>query len=194
MSSTALQAVTERTSWHVPSHVVLERDGIVVLLDPEAPNWIATDARGARILGALDGRTALDEVVSRYARESGTEMAKAWLHVDRTIRAAERRGFASPEPFLTASYPGRSRYLTPRLREVWIHTNNSCNLACAHCLVSSGPEGDRGLSTERVTALIDEAAAMGVARFYFTGGEPFLRPDAFELVERVTKTHGRELH
>jgi len=188
-----LQTVTDRTPWHVVPHVTLERNGLVVLLDPEAPNWIATDGRGARILSWLDGRSSPDEVTARYAREFGVDLAKAWLHVDRLVRQAERRGFASREPRSAAPYAGRSRYLTPRLRELWLHTNNSCNLACEHCLVGSGPGGDAGLDGSRLIELIDEAAELGVERFFFTGGEPFLRPDAFELVERVTRRHGREL-
>jgi radical SAM protein with 4Fe4S-binding SPASM domain len=188
-----LQTVTDRTPWHVPPHVSMERNGIVVLLHPEAPNWIATDTRGARVLSWLDGRTTLAEASARYAREFGVEPSRAWLHVNRFVREAQRRGFAAPEPVVAAHYPGRARYLEPRLRELWVHTNNSCNLACEHCLVSSGPEGDRGLPGDRLAALIDEAAALGVERFYFTGGEPFVRPDMFDQVERVTVRHGREL-
>ena len=109
------------------------------------------------------------------------------------MREAERRGFASPEPRLPAPYRGRARHLAPRLRELWLHTNNSCNLACDHCLVSSGPGGDPGLDTDALFALIDEAASIGVERFYFTGGEPFYRRDAFDLVERVTRLHERDL-
>ena len=59
--------------------------------------------------------------------------------------------------------------------------------------MGSGPDGDRGMETERLFALVDEAAGLGVERFYFTGGEPFYRRDVFEHVERVTRTHGREL-
>jgi len=188
-----LQTVTERSAWHSPGHVTLERNGLVVLLDPERPNWIATDTRGARILAWLDGRSSLEEVTARYARELGVELPKAWLHVNRFVREAQRRGFASPEPMRLDPYPGRARYLAPRLRELWLHTNNSCNLACEHCLVSSGPDGDRGLDGETLFALIDEAAELGVERFYFTGGEPFYRRDAFDLVERVTRLHEREL-
>jgi len=188
-----LQTVTDRTAWHTVPHVTLERDGLVVLLDPDAPNWIATDARGARILSWLDGRSAFDEITARYASEFGVDLAKAWLHVDRFLREADRLGFASRERRSPAPYPGRSRYLVPRLRELWLHTNNSCNLACEHCLVSSGPDGDGGLDGARLVELIDEAADLGVQRFYFTGGEPFLRRDAFDLVERVTRHHEREL-
>jgi len=188
-----LQTVSDRTPWHAAPHVTLERDGLVVLLDPETPNWIATDARGARILSWLDGRSSPDELVGRYARKFGVDLAKAWLHVDRFLRDAGRRGFAGREPRQTAPYPGRARYLVPRLQELWLHTNNSCNLACAHCLVTSGPDGDAGLDGSRLAGLIDEAAELGAQRFYFTGGEPLLRRDAFDLVERVTAHHRREL-
>ena len=188
-----LNTVTERTPWHVPPHVTLERNGVVVLVDPETPNWVATDTRGARILSWLDGRTTLEEAAARYAGEFGVELAKAWLHVNRLVREAQRHRFASPEPAAAAPYPGRARYLSPRLRELWIHTNNSCNLACEHCLVGSGPDGDRGMDGARLGALVDEAAGLGVERFYFTGGEPFYRRDIFDHVERVTRLHGREL-
>ena len=119
-----LQTAAERTPWHAPGHVTLERDGLVVLLDPEGPNWIATDSRGARILSWLDGQSSLEEVTARYSREIGVELPKAWLHVNRFVREAERRGFASPEPLPPAPYAGRASYLTPRLRELWLHTNS----------------------------------------------------------------------
>ena len=35
-----LHTAAERTPWHVPPHATLERNGIVVLLDPEAPNVV----------------------------------------------------------------------------------------------------------------------------------------------------------
>jgi len=185
--------LAERPRWHVPPHVRMQRDGVVVLLDPEAPNWIATDARGAAILSWLEGAASLDEVAARYAAGFGIENAKARLHVDRLVGEARRRGFASTGRAERPRYEGRAAHLAPRLDELWVHTNNSCNLACEHCLVGSGPEGDRGMEAERVAALVDEAAALGAGRFYFTGGEPFYRAGIFDLVERVTRRHGREL-
>lgn len=185
--------LNEGSVWHTPEHVRLERNGVVALLDPEAPNWIATDERGARILGWLDGRTPLGDIARRYATESGLEWAKGWLHVDRIVRAAGRQRFAALQPFARALYPGRARYLEPRLRELWIHANNSCNLSCEHCLVSSSPQADPGLDGARLLELVDEGVALGATSFHLTGGEPFYRRDAFDVVERVTRVHGRDL-
>ncbi len=167
-------------------------DGIHFAIDGEGPNWISTDARGAKILAAFDGRSTLAEVAERLRVHA--EPMKSWQHVLSFAQAAWRAGLARTEPFVRAPYSGRAPHLGEwRLREMWIHTNNSCNLTCEHCLVSSGPDGDRGLSTETLFRAIDSAAKLGTERFYFTGGEPFMRKDLYELIERVTEKHGKEL-
>src|SRR5205085_2178911 len=71
---------------------------------------------------------------------------------------------------------------TDRLAEIWLHVDNRCNIACAHCLVDSGPDGARGLATEEWFAVIADARALGARRFLITGGEPFLRSDLFEIL------------
>jgi mycofactocin radical SAM maturase len=58
-----------------------------------------------------------------------------------------------------------------------------CNLACIHCLSSSGRRDPRELSTVEAKALIDEFAAMQVFYVNIGGGEPLMRPDFFEIVE-----------
>ena len=58
-----------------------------------------------------------------------------------------------------------------------------CNLACAHCLSSSGRRDPRELSTAEARALIDEIAAMKIFYINVGGGEPMIRSDFFELVE-----------
>ncbi|MDH3678463.1 MAG: mycofactocin radical SAM maturase [Acidimicrobiia bacterium] len=62
----------------------------------------------------------------------------------------------------------------------------ACNLACVHCLSSSGRRDPRELSTEEVLALIDEMAAMQVFYVNIGGGEPMIRPDFFDLVDYAT--------
>lgn len=59
----------------------------------------------------------------------------------------------------------------------------SCNLACVHCLSSSGRRDPRELTTDECKALIDEWAEMGVFYVNIGGGEPTIRRDFFEIVE-----------
>ena len=59
----------------------------------------------------------------------------------------------------------------------------SCNLACIHCLSSSGRRDPNELSTAEARAVIDELAAMSVFYVNVGGGEPTIRPDFFELLD-----------
>ncbi len=186
--------IEEQTILCAPAYSVHPVDGGAVALDPARPHWIGTDERGLRLLGRFDGRTPLAQVVREYATDSGLDVTRAWLHVETFAHDGLRHGFLSTDGAAPAPYLGRSAYLdTEQLSELWIQVNDFCNLSCAHCLVSSGPERQQGLPTERITDAIDQAVALGTTRLFFTGGEPLTRPDILELVERVVRLHQREL-
>jgi mycofactocin radical SAM maturase len=58
----------------------------------------------------------------------------------------------------------------------------ACNLACVHCLSSSGRRDPAELSPAEARGIVDELAAMKVFYVNIGGGEPMLRPDFFDLV------------
>lgn len=177
----------ETSILYAPDFRRYDGDNISILLDPEGPNWIGINARGVEIITLLDGKTSLGEVARSYSSRYGLEGPKAWLHVYSFIKDALRQKFISTQPLQWNGHTGRNAFLTlSGLKELWIHTNNSCNLRCTHCLVESSPSGAKGLSTPELTELICEAKALGVSQFYFTGGEPLLRPDLFQLIPYAT--------
>ena len=51
----------------------------------------------------------------------------------------------------------------------------ACNLACAHCLSSSGRRDPRELTTEECKRVIDELERMQVFYVNIGGGEPIAR-------------------
>ena len=61
----------------------------------------------------------------------------------------------------------------------------ACNLACIHCLSSSGRRDPNELDTAQAKAVIDEIAAMKIFYVNIGGGEPMVRGDFFELVEHA---------
>jgi len=82
----------------------------------------------------------------------------------------------------------------PGLRETYLHLTNRCKTTCRYCYCSASPlEDPTELSTERWMQVIDRLADLGVSNFVFIGGDPFLRRDILDLVEYVTRTHGRKL-
>ncbi len=72
---------------------------------------------------------------------------------------------------------------SPPLRLIAWEVTRSCNLACKHCRAEAHPEPYPGeLSTDEAKALIDTFRETGNPIIIFTGGEPLLRHDVFELV------------
>jgi mycofactocin radical SAM maturase len=65
----------------------------------------------------------------------------------------------------------------------------ACNLACVHCLSSSGRRDPRELTTAECKAVIDELERMQVFYVNIGGGEPTIRPDFWELVDYATAHH-----
>lgn len=59
----------------------------------------------------------------------------------------------------------------------------ACNLACRHCLSSSGRRDPDELSTEEAKAVVDELERMQVFYVNIGGGEPTIRRDFWELVD-----------
>ena len=61
----------------------------------------------------------------------------------------------------------------------------ACNLACIHCLSSSGRRDPNELSTAEALALIDEMAELKIFYVNVGGGEPLVRQDFFELLDHA---------
>jgi len=64
---------------------------------------------------------------------------------------------------------------------VWLITAK-CNLDCRHCYVKERP-WRRELVTEEALRLVSKLADLGVVAVNFTGGEPLLRKDLFEIID-----------
>jgi len=69
------------------------------------------------------------------------------------------------------------------LRLIFYETTRACNMGCPHCRASA--ESCRSpdeLTTDEVKKFIDSAASFSKPVLVFSGGEPLLRPDIYELV------------
>jgi len=72
------------------------------------------------------------------------------------------------------------------LDTVWFQVAGTlCNLTCSHCFITCGPTNRRHAMMSRADTrpYLDEAVALGVRDFYFTGGEPFLNKELLPILE-----------
>ena len=101
---------------------------------------------------------------------------------------------------VTDSAPAPEAQPVPRLVEQFEHgldapicltweLTYACNLACVHCLSSSGKRDPRELTTQQCKDIIDELERMQVFYVNIGGGEPTVRPDFWELVDYATAHH-----
>lgn len=71
------------------------------------------------------------------------------------------------------------------LDTLWLQvTGTVCNLACRHCFITCGPKNFSHpfMTLDQVRDAVTEAVEHGVREFYFTGGEPFMHPDIYEMI------------
>jgi MoaA/NifB/PqqE/SkfB family radical SAM enzyme len=87
-------------------------------------------------------------------------------------------------------YSGHEGQVPPQLLQfsdsnrplvVW-NVTNRCNLRCKHCYINAEDHDyDRELSTDEAKVFIKDLAQMKVPVLLFSGGEPIIRKDIFEL-------------
>jgi MoaA/NifB/PqqE/SkfB family radical SAM enzyme len=69
------------------------------------------------------------------------------------------------------------------MSRLWIYTNYDCNLRCSYCSVESSPTAPRrALSLAAIRQLVDEAVSLDFSEVFFTGGEPFILDEIYEML------------
>lgn len=99
------------------------------------------------------------------------------LEVARGTRSGAALGAAAPRRFASAA--GAAPVV---IWNVCMH----CQMTCPHCYAAAVAEpSPTDLTTEEGLRLLEEMAACGVRIVIFSGGEPLLRADLFELLARA---------
>lgn len=77
-------------------------------------------------------------------------------------------------------------YLSSPNSVIWDITNR-CNLRCRHCYVEADSSQKEGPSKEEALSIMDQLRKAKVFRLSFSGGEPLLRKDLFDLLQYASK-------
>lgn len=91
-----------------------------------------------------------------------------------------RRGLASVVTGIAEHGVTRPQQLGAPFLVVWDLTH-ACNLKCKHCYQRADRPLPDELTTDEAKRLIEELADANVVALAFSGGEPLMRPDFFEL-------------
>ncbi|GIG68792.1 StsB family radical SAM/SPASM domain sactipeptide maturase [Phytomonospora endophytica] len=86
--------------------------------------------------------------------------------------------------YLPGHEPQRSEHVV-ELRIVYYAITDGCNLRCPYCYASSEKALPGELSHEESLRLVEQAAELGAGTMVFTGGEPMMRRDLFDVVRHA---------
>jgi uncharacterized Fe-S cluster-containing radical SAM superfamily protein/predicted phosphodiesterase len=91
------------------------------------------------------------------------------------------------DPRRTAKGEPRARVALKSLATLWFNTGTLCNITCRNCYIESSPRNDRlaYLAPADIRPYLDEIArdCWDTHEIGFTGGEPFMNPHIFEMLE-----------
>ncbi|PIP73648.1 MAG: radical SAM protein [Nitrospinae bacterium CG22_combo_CG10-13_8_21_14_all_47_10] len=76
------------------------------------------------------------------------------------------------------------------LETLWLQVGGTlCNLECTHCFISCGPKNDTipMMTLAQVRERLEESATLGVKDYYITGGEVFINPEIFEILNLILR-------
>ena len=117
----------------------------------------------------------IDILVNKAMTLFGKSFALYWR--EKQIEIPKDFGIKENHPILMEE----KRQLSAPLFVIWEITA-ACNLRCKHCLSDAGKPVPGELNTAEAKRLIDDLETLKVFNINFSGGEPLLRPDIFELL------------
>ncbi|MGV8118494.1 MAG: radical SAM protein [Candidatus Xenobiia bacterium LiM19] len=66
---------------------------------------------------------------------------------------------------------------------IYVDVTNACPLRCLHCCSGSGESYQDELTLAEIKGIVEQTAEMSIKNIVFSGGEPMLRADLFDILE-----------
>ena len=149
-----------------------------ILLHPDRVGWLRVNDAGLEIANHLDQGLTSDDIVAHLVLRYGISDTMARKDVSAAVSKLKAHGFALPHRV-------KDEPRVPRLRSLFIHLTQRCNLACPHCYAADGYQQDVHLETATVIGLIDALADGGGRSITLSGGEPLVHPHIEKILDHA---------
>jgi len=170
--------ITQRPVFRADTH------GITVF-DPRTLKTIMVDENAAETLKLIDNESDIACITHALAGKWGMHPVMASFRTLQYLANFQQQGFISLPVDIKVPRPRASgkniRFSSPVL--VSWEVTKTCNLNCSHC--ASQTMDVRELDTAEALRLMEHLHDLGVFILSFSGGEPFIRPDIFQLLRRA---------
>ncbi|MGD2249379.1 MAG: radical SAM protein [Candidatus Methanofastidiosia archaeon] len=131
------------------------------------------------------GKLTFKEIIDELAKKADESPHDIWPKLSDLADYMVKEGLLRilTHPVDTPRIIPPSVHLVHRLENVSLEVTTLCNLKCGHCYADAGKKRPDELTTKEIKHAIDLLWETGVLAITFTGGEPLLHPDIFELME-----------
>jgi radical SAM protein with 4Fe4S-binding SPASM domain len=163
-----------------PGIIHKEKDALHLFLHPDKPRWAIANNIGWEIVQLCDGNRDVASIASALAKKYKQDTANVARDVRTFLESLDRArlledgdGESGDEDALV------------KLKGIFVHLTDRCNLKCIHCYAESGARKGNGLESAKILELIDELVALGGRAITISGGEPLLRTDWHEILKHA---------
>lgn len=134
----------------------------------------------ARILEQCNGTRTLEEIAGTVERDLGKTTTDAEIYTAAFLDKMYKAGIIA---WKKEKIDYKKNWSPPSM--VYWDITSECNLSCIHCYNLSGSPHENELSTEEIKRILEEMSGFGVENITFSGGEPLLRKDFFEIADHA---------
>lgn len=177
-----------------PAVSACREGGHLILFDPDTGREKVVNRAGTAVWEAMDGTARTEDLAAALARRFETSPTDD-VASDAAAFAEELRrdGFAAaaasrrPSPAASEAYA----WIHEAPRSFDLSLTGRCNLRCAYCFYADEMAGRRDLPAERWLAFFGELKGLAVRSLTLSGGEIFMRPDLWELIDGLVDARMR---
>ncbi len=170
-------------------YVVIPRNDWFILFDPVHFSYTRVNEHGKAILESVGKESSASEIAEKVAAKLGIDRGEIRGQISAFLENMVYTRFLHEGPYnpeiiepydMDKSRP-KSLYISPTF---------GCNLKCIYCYNKQQRKEATGseLTTEEWFDVFDQAKDLGIEVVAFTGGEPLLRKDVFELAGYANST------
>jgi MoaA/NifB/PqqE/SkfB family radical SAM enzyme len=149
------------------------------------PAWGVLNEAGAKLLSECNGEKTIGDIIAQVYGEESDKARDPLVEYFKNASLTLNMEFCdSPSPHEVKSCGTVECYYPLR---VVGEVTTRCNLTCQHCYISAGSDGV-DMKREDLFRIVSKLSEEGTLNFDISGGEPFVRKDIFDIVEKCCNT------